>query len=91
MQIRLEPMLQLSPGVPNSRSRTFTADGPGWIVRRLRSIAGLTQAALAERLECSRTRVTWIESGRQTITTDQLDDIATACGLELTLFVRRAA
>lgn len=90
MLIRLDTTLQLSGEVPESRSPTWQREGTGWLVRRLRTLAALTQAQLAERLDCSRTRITWIESGRQPINVDQLEDIAKACGLELTLFVRRA-
>jgi ribosome-binding protein aMBF1 (putative translation factor) len=88
--IRLDSLLQLASDVDDSRSPTWQRDGTGWIVRRLRTLGGLTQEQLAERLDCSRTRITWIESARQAVTVEQLEDIAKACGLELTLFVRRA-
>lgn len=89
LTVRLDPLLQLAGDVPESKSPTWQREGTGWLVRRLRTLGGLTQDQLAERLECSRTRITWIESGRQTISVQQLDEIAAACGLELTLFVRR--
>lgn len=91
MQIRLDPLLQLAGDVDDSRSPTWKREGSGWIVRRLRTLAGLTQEQLAEKIACSRTRITWIESSRQTLTIDQLDDIAAGCGFDLTLFVRRGA
>ncbi len=91
MLIRLEPTLQLAGDVPESKSPTWQREGTGWLVRRLRTLGDLTQEQLAERLDCSRTRITWIESGRQVISVQQLEDIATACGLELTLFIRRVS
>lgn len=91
MDLRLDALLQLAGDVEDSRSPTWKREGLGWVVRRFRSLAGLTQDALAGKLACSRTRITWIESGRQQITLDQLEEIAAACGLVLTLFVRRAA
>lgn len=91
MHLRFDPTLQLAGNVPDSRSPTWQRDGTGWLVRRFRTLAGLTQDELAERLQCSRTRITWIESSRQGLDVEQLEEIATACGLELTLFVRRAA
>jgi len=90
MNLRLDPLLQLAGDVDDSRSPTWKRDGTGWLVRRLRTLGGLTQEQLAERLSCSRTRITWIESARQAVTLEQLEEIAAACGLELTLFVRRA-
>lgn len=91
MQLRFDSTLQLAGDVPDSRSPTWQREGTGWLVRRFRTLAGLTQDELAERLKCSRTRITWIESSRQGLDVEQLEEIAAACGLELTLFVRRAA
>jgi transcriptional regulator with XRE-family HTH domain len=89
--LRFDQHLQLAGDVPDSKSPTWRRDSLGWLVRRFRTLAGLTHQQLADALGCSRTRITWIESGRQGLTLDQIEEIAAACGLELTLFVRRAA
>lgn len=87
--LRFDQLLQLAGDVPDSKSPTWKREGPGWLVRRFRTIAGLTQDQLASALKCSRTRITWIESSRQALTLSQLEEVAAACGLELTLFVKR--
>lgn len=91
IELRLAADMQLAPDVPDSKSETYARDGTGFIVRRLRTAAGLTQQQLAERITggSSRTRITWIESGRQQITLPQLEAIADACGVALTLWARR--
>jgi transcriptional regulator with XRE-family HTH domain len=51
-------------------------------VRMAREAAGLTQDALADRVELSRTSVTNIEKGRQKIALHTLCKVASAVGVE---------
>lgn len=56
---------------------------PGGLTERLRALrhtSGLTQAELATRLGCTRTKVPKLENGQQMPTKDDLSALATACG-----------
>ena len=55
-------------------------------VRRLRSVAGLSQAALADRLGVDRAYVSGLELGRRNPTIVTLWHVAQALGVKLRMF-----
>lgn len=63
----------------------MNASQVGRLVSRERSVAGLTQSELAERLGTTQAAVSKIETGRTLAGVDMLDRIARALGRPLTL------
>jgi transcriptional regulator with XRE-family HTH domain len=62
----------------------------GIAIKEARAFAGLSQAALAAQLGISRQLFTDIEAGRVSPRVDQVDAIATACGVSPTTITRRS-
>ncbi len=61
----------------------------GEVLRAARERAGISQAALAEKIQMGRENVIRIEKGRANVTVDTLVRIASGLGLELQVAVRR--
>jgi transcriptional regulator with XRE-family HTH domain len=66
------------------------AKASGIAIKEARAFAGLSQAALAAQLGISRQLFTDIEAGRVSPRVDQVDAIATACGVSPTTITRRS-
>ena len=62
----------------------------GIAIKEARASAGLSQAALAAQVGISRQLFTDIEAGRVSPRVDQVDAIATACGVSPTTITRRS-
>ena len=62
----------------------------GISIKEARASAGLSQAALAAQVGISRQLFTDIEAGRVSPRVDQVDAIATACGVSPTTITRRS-
>ena len=62
----------------------------GVAIKEARTVAGLSQAALAAQLGISRQLYTDIEAGRVSPRVDQVDAIATACDVSPTTITRRS-
>ena len=60
----------------------------GTILQSARKAQRLTQAALAERVGMSQSRISWLEKHAADINVGQLMQICTALGLELTIGTR---
>ena len=69
--------------MPRTAASDITARVVGQEVRRARKDAGLTQAAVAERLDTSPAYITNLEAGRVNLTLGQLTRVAAAIGSEL--------
>jgi transcriptional regulator with XRE-family HTH domain len=59
------------------------------LLREIRQEAGLTQVALAERLQSDQTIISKIETGERRIDVLELREICTAIGISLEQFIRR--
>lgn len=59
------------------------------VLRAIRQEAGLTQAALADRLHQSQSYVSKYESGEQRLDLFEIEAICAAAGVSLTNFVER--
>lgn len=66
---------------------TFATDQPSTLIRRLRDQAGLSQAALAERIGTTQSAVSRWERGHDEPRVSTITVIATACGHRMTLQV----
>ena len=67
---------------------TVRRGSSGWVVRRLRAQAGLSQRELATRLARPQPMIARWERGHDAPRLDALVDVARACGYELDLVLR---
>lgn len=61
----------------------------GRLVRHMRTVAGLSQGGLAERLNKDRSSISHIESGTHTVSLEDLMRSAQACGFEIRVSASR--
>jgi transcriptional regulator with XRE-family HTH domain len=76
-----------------ARSRVLTEYEPreiGILVHHMRTVAGLTQEALGEKISLDRSSISHIEAGKKhPISLEKLMRVAEVCGFDISLTISR--